>query len=171
MKETPKQYVHRILGYVEGKRPLAVLQSTPQNLSRQLRGLSGAHLGRRPAPGKWSIREIVAHLAETEIVIGYRLRLIRSQNGTPIQAFDQDVWAKNSNYARVDTRMALASFAGLRKLNVAFLKSIPPGKLGYYGMHSERGKETLAHLIRLFAGHDINHLTQVARIRKQIARR
>ena len=169
MNETPKQYVRRILGYVEGKRPLAVLQSTPQKLSRQVRGLNQAKLGRRPAPGKWSIREILAHLAETEIVIGYRLRMIRSSNGTPIQAFDQDVWAQSSNYARMDARLALASFGALRRLNVAFLKSIPASKLGYYGMHSERGKETIAHLIRLFAGHDINHLTQVARIRKHMA--
>ncbi len=165
MKETPLQYRARILANVEGKNPLAVMKSTPDHIATLLRGVPPARLRRRPAPGKWSITEILAHLAETEIVIGYRFRIIRSKNGTPIQAFDQDDWAASSNYRTMDPRQSLESFRALRKLNYNWIRRIPKSKLHYYGMHSERGKETLAHLIRMFAGHDLNHLRQIERLR------
>ncbi len=170
MKETPQQYVRRILGYVEGKKPLAVQRSTPQRIERLLRGLTRAQLRRRPAPGKWSIGEILAHLAETELVGGYRIRMILSKNGTPIQAFDQDEWAKSSNYARQDPRHSLALFHALREANLRLIRSLGPRKLRRYGIHAERGKESVAKVVRLYAGHDVNHLGQIARLRKQMLR-
>jgi len=170
VQETPQQYVRRILGYVEGKNPFAVQTSTPRRIERMLRGLTGAQLRRRPAPGKWSIGEIVAHLAETELVGGYRIRMILSKNGTPIQAFDQDDWAKNSNYARQDPRQSLELFRALREANLRLVRSLRPRKLRRYGIHAERGKESVAKIIRLYAGHDLNHLGQIARLRRQALR-
>lgn len=167
MKETPQQYVQRILGYVEDKDAMAVQRSTAARLAHLLAGLNRRHLRRRPAPGKWSIGEIVAHLAETELVGGYRIRMILSKNGTPILAFDQNVWAKNSDYARQDPRKSLELFRVLREANLRLLESLPPRRLRLYGMHQERGRETIARIVRLFAGHDINHLLQIEKIRKQ----
>lgn len=171
MKETPKQYTQRILGYVEGKRPLAVQAATAGKLARLVRGLSGAQLRRRPAPGKWSIGEILAHLAETEIVTGWRYRMMLSVSGGPIQAYNQDDWARNQRYERMDPRRSLATFSALRAFNVALLKSLKPAMLQRYGMHAERGKESVAHFTRMIAGHDLNHLAQVERIRRQLRRR
>ena len=165
MKETVQQYKARILGQVEGKNPLTVYKSTPDKIARLIRGVSSAQLRRRPAPGKWSIAEILAHLAETEIVIGYRFRMIRNKNGTPIQAFDQDDWAASSNYQKMDARQSLESFRALRKLNYEWARRVPKAKLQNYGIHAERGKETIAHLFRMFAGHDLNHLKQIERLR------
>ncbi len=166
MKETPQQYKQRILGIVEGKNPLGVFKTTPDKIARLIRGLSSARLCRRPAPGKWSIAEILAHLAETEIVIGYRFRMIRNKNGTPIQAFDQDDWAASSKYQTMDARQSLAAWRELRKFNYNWYRRLPKPKLQNYGMHAERGKETLAHLILMFAGHDLNHLKQIDRLRR-----
>lgn len=162
MNETPQQYVARILGLIAGHEPMKVQRSTADKLQKLTRGVPRKKLNRRPAPGKWSVTEILAHLAETEWVIGWRLRSILSSNGAPIQAFDQDAWAQTSNYAKQDPRKSLALFRILRDANLALLKSIPKEKWEYYGMHQERGQESVARIFQLIAGHDLNHLAQVA---------
>ena len=164
MKETPKQYVARILGLIEGREPMKVQRSTADRLHKLTRGIPRKKLNHRPAPGKWSVTEILAHLAETEWAVGWRLRSILSANGTPIQAFDQDAWAKTSNYAMQDPKKSVGLFRRLREENLALLKSIPRKKWKNYGMHQERGKESVARIFRLIAGHDLNHLGQVSRL-------
>ncbi len=170
MQETPQQYTKRILGYVKGQEPLRVQQATPKRIKRLIQPLTRRQMRKRPAPGKWCIAEILAHLAETELVGGYRMRMILSKNRTPIQAFDQNVWAKNSNYARQDPRRSLHMFGTLRESNLALLKSLPRKKWNYYGMHAERGKETITRVAQMFAGHDINHLRQIERIARNTRR-
>jgi DinB superfamily len=170
MRETPKQYTKRILSYVQGQAPLRVQQATVGKIERLVRPLSRRQMRKRPAPGKWSIAEILAHLAETELVGGYRIRMILGVNGTPIQAFDQNVWARNSNYARQDPRKSLRMFRVLREANLALLKSLPRRKWSLYGIHAERGKETVARVAQMFAGHDINHLRQIQRLASEIRR-
>jgi hypothetical protein len=164
MNETPQQYVARILGHIEGHDPLKVQRSTADKLSKLIRGVPRGKLGKRPALDKWSVTEILAHLAETEWAVGFRLRMILSSNGTPVQAFNQDDWARTSNYAKWPPRESLALFRTLRNANLALLKSIPEEKWEYYGMHAERGQETVSHIFRLIASHDLNHLGQIQRI-------
>jgi uncharacterized damage-inducible protein DinB len=166
MQETPQQYMQRILGYIEGKDPLRVQRDTPKKLQKLVKPLSKQQLTRRPEPGKWSITEILAHLADTELVGGWRMRLILGNNGVAIQAFDQDVWAETLDYVRRDPKLSLSTFCVLREANLAMLKSLPKNLWENYGMHQERGKETIAHVVRMFAGHDLNHLAQVEGIRK-----
>ncbi len=162
MNETPQQYVTRILGLIAGHEPMKVQRSTADKLQKLTRGVPRKKLDRRPAPDKWSATEILAHLAETEWVIGWRLRSIINSNGIAIQAFDQDAWAQTSNYAKQDPKKSLALFRILRDANLALLKSIPKEKWEYYGMHAERGQESVARIFQLIAGHDLNHLGQVA---------
>src|ERR1700730_3938460 len=88
MKETPQQYTQRVTGYVEGKQPLAVQAATAKKLERLIKGLSTAKLRKRHVPDKWSVSEILAHLADTEIVGSFRIQLILEAPGTPIVAFD-----------------------------------------------------------------------------------
>ncbi len=171
MKETFKQYTQRILGYVEGKNPLAVQAVTAGKLQRLMRGLTGAQLRQRPAPGKWSIGEILAHLADAEIAAGWRYRMMLSVSGGPIQAFDQNAWERNGRYGGMDPRRSLETYGVLREFNLALLKSLKPAMLKRYGMHAERGKETVAHYARMMAGHDLNHLGQVERIAHSLRRR
>lgn len=171
MKETTQQYVKRILGYVDGKDPLKVQKSTSKKMEKAIKPLSKKQLSRRPAPGKWSIAEILAHLADTEVVASWRMRLILGSNGTPIQGFDQDVWAKTFRYQDQDPKHSLKIFRVLRENNLSLLKSVPRKLWENHGMHSERGKETVAHIVRLFAGHDLNHLRQVEKIAKAARRK
>jgi len=161
MPETPQQYTQRILGNVEGKDPLRVQRSTAAKLAKLIRGLDRKRMAQRPAPEKWSIAEILAHLADAEMVASWRMRLVLGQNGVPIKAFDQDAWATTFNYRKRDPKASLETFRLLRENNLALLKSVPRQLLENYGMHEERGQESVAHMVRMFAGHDLNHLRQV----------
>jgi hypothetical protein len=164
MRETPAEYTKRILKYTRNGDALRIQQSTPQKVERAIKGLTRKQMMSRPVPDKWSIGEILAHLAEAELTTGFRLRLILSANGTVIQAFDQDAWAKNSDYAHQDPQQSLEMFRVLREANLRLLKSIPKKMWGYFGMHQERGKETIDRLARMLAGHDRNHIQQIVTI-------
>jgi DinB superfamily len=164
MKETVQQYIQRISSYAEGKQPLAVQAGTAKKLERLIKGKPTARLRKRPAPDKWSVSEILAHLADTEIVGSFRMRLILGAPGTPIPAFDQDAWVVSGHYEKRDPRKSLELFRTLREANLALLNSLTPEQWKHFGMHAERGQETIERVVLMFAGHDINHLQQVERI-------
>ena len=167
MAETFRQYKQRILSYTGGRKPLPMLRAAPRRLESLLRGRSRKQLARRPAPGKWSVAEILAHLSESEIVLGWRFRMMLSQNGSPIQAFDQDLWAKGGQYAHCEVRHSLALFRAVREANLRLLESLSAKQWKHYGMHSERGRESIADTADLLAGHDVNHRLQIENILKK----
>lgn len=105
--------------------------------------------------------EILAHLADVEMVIGYRLRMILSSNAAPIQSFDQDAWARLSQYRNVPPLQSLERQRVLRESNLALLRSLRPEQWENYGMHTERGQETITRVVQMNAGHDLNHLRQI----------
>src|SRR5260370_36103086 len=109
-----KQYTNRMLSNVEGKEPLRVQQSTPKKLAALISGKKKAQLFRRPAPGKWSVAEIMAHRADTEIVVSWRLRQLLSSYGIPLQPYDQDLCANTFGYPHRDPRHALEPFRPFR---------------------------------------------------------
>ena len=164
MRETPQEYITRILGYQAGKDPLKVQQATVKKVERLIKGVPKKKLMTRPESARWSIGEILAHLADTELVAGFRIRLILGENGVTIQAFDQDVWAENMNYRKRDPKKSLEAFRALRENNLALLTSLPKPMWDNFGMHTERGKETVTRISEMFAGHDINHLRQIKKI-------
>jgi DinB family protein len=168
MQETAQQYIARILGYVEGQDAVKVQKATPSKLKKAIHGLTGTQLKWRPQPGKWSIAEIIAHLADTEIVASWRMRSVIGENGITIQPFDQDAWASAFEYQEREAKGSLEVFRILRENNLAMLNEISAATWENYGMHLERGKETIAHLTRMFAGHDINHLLQVERLAREL---
>ena len=166
MQETAQEYTHRLLSYGDGKDPLRLQQAAPGKLASLLKGKTGKQLMRRPAPDKWSVAEIVAHLADAELAIAWRLRQVLTNNAIPIQPYDQDLWAKTFNYARRDPRQSLANFRTLREANITLLKSVPRKLWENYGVHAERGNESVNHVVKMVAGHDLNHLRQVETILK-----
>ena len=164
MNETPQQYTQRILDYMKGEQPLAVQAATARKLARLIADIPTARLRKRPAPGKWSVSEIVAHLADAELVGAYRMRLILGSPGTQIVPYDQDQWLASGHYDKRDPRKSVEQFRVLREGNLALLKSLTPAQWKHYGVHSERGQESIEKIVRLYAGHDINHLRQIERI-------
>ncbi len=164
MQETPQEYIKRILGNVEGFDPLKVQAGTAKKLERLIKGVPASRLRKRPAPEKWSVGEILAHLADSEIVVGWRLRQILGAPGTPIQAYDQDSWAAAGHYGKRDPRKSAEQFRVVREANLGLLKSLAPEQWKHHGMHAERGEETVERIVQMMAGHDINHTKQVERI-------
>ena len=164
MNETPQQYTQRILGYVEGKEPLAVQAATAEKLERLIEGVPTSELRNRPAADKWSVSEIVAHLDDAKIVTGFRIRMILGTPGAAIAAYDADSWVTSGHYEKRDPRKSVEQFRVFREANLALLESLTPEQWKHYGMHSERGQETMELIVRMAAGHDINHLQQIERI-------
>ena len=171
MQETPEEYSQRIRGYAANRAPLKILRETPIKISGLIRGLSKKQMRTHPGPEKWSIAEIIAHLADTELAMGFRYRQILSRNGIPLQAYDQEAWADNGRYNDIDPRESLALFSAVRAANLSVLKSMPHSRWYHYGMHEERGKETIRTIALLETGHDINHLRQIETIAKEAKRR
>lgn len=143
---------------------MAVQAATAKKLERLIKGVPARKLRKRPAPEKWSVAEILAHLADAEIVGGFRMRLILGAPGTPIAAFDQDAWVTSGHYEKRDPRKSIEQFRVVREANLGLLKSLTPQQWKHYGMHAERGQETIERIAQMFAGHDINHLQQIAGI-------
>jgi DinB superfamily len=164
MKETVPEYVQRIQSKIAGQDPLKVQASTAKKLERLIKGATPAKLRKRPAPEKWSAAEILAHLADAEIVVSWRLRAILGAPGTPIQAYDQDAWVAAGHYGKRDARKSLGQFRVLRDANLALYKDLTPRQWKHHGVHAERGEESIERIALMMAGHDINHLEQVAAI-------
>ena len=164
MQETAEQYRRRMFSYINGSDPLKLLAAAPAKVERLLKDVSPAVARKRPATGKWSITEIVAHLADTELVGGYRIRAILGAPGIQIIGFDQDVWVTALHYAKRQLRKSFEQYRALRETNLALLKTLTPEQWKHHGMHNERGAETVETIIRMFAGHDLNHIGQIERI-------
>lgn len=164
MGETAQQYSQRILSHAEGMDPLKSQSAAAKKLDRLVKGVPASKLRKRPAPDKWSVSEILAHLADAEIVIAWRIRSILGAPGTPIQAYDQDAWAAAGNYAKRDPRKSIEQFRAMRDANLAFYKALSPEQWKFSGMHAERGEESIERVARMIAGHDINHILQIERI-------
>ena len=170
---TPEEiagYVAAVLGLIEGRDPLTVLRDTPSVLARTLEDLGPQAVCVPEAPGKWSVNEVLQHLADSELVFGWRIRLVLAHDRPTITGYDQDRWAERLRYAEADPREAVERFTVLRRPNLKLLERASAADLQRVGIHAERGEETLAHIIRLYAGHDLLHLRQLQRIRAAVAR-
>lgn len=163
MTETFQEYTARLLSLSAGADPFEVLASTPRTIAAWIANRSVADLQRAPSPGRWSIAQIGAHLADSEIVFAYRVRMILSASGTAIQAYDQDAWSRVQRAEQSDAHRSLALFSAIRDSMLPLLRGLTDEELERFGLHAERGKETVRHLLALYAGHDRNHLAQIER--------
>jgi hypothetical protein len=162
-------YTSAILELLGDREPTAVLREMPLALPRAVAGLSPQQLREPERPGKWSIGQILQHLADSEVVGAWRMRLILAQDRPPLTGYDQDLWAERLHYNQMDPSDALEVFAVLRRANLRLVDSASPAELKRVGVHVERGEESLEHLIRLYAGHDLLHLRQIERVRRAVA--
>lgn len=144
-----------------GADPFASQRACAPRIRARIAGLAEEAVRWRPAPGQWSIAEVVAHLVQTELVYGYRYREIVANPGSPIAGYDQERWidALGEQHEAVD--VLLDRLAALKTTNVAFLERTTPDARACWGLHSERGPESLAALIGAIAGHDLLHEHQI----------
>jgi hypothetical protein len=171
MKSAPAeaaQYTAAVLGLLGTQKPMDVLKTTATKLKRAVDKFAPRQLGKREAPGKWSVRHVVQHLVDSEIVWSWRLRIVLAHERPTITGYDQDAFADRLGYDQTDVRRALEEFAVLRGANLRLLGRATPQDLKRVGVHSERGEESVEHWMKLYAGHDILHLNQIDRIRKAV---
>jgi hypothetical protein len=148
--------------YLAGKDPLEVIAATPGQLATFVRTLGPERIEKSLAPGKWTAREIVCHLADCEIVFSYRLRQALAEDHHLIQPFDQDKFA--AVYAAYDAPAALAVFSALRRWNISFIHAVPADAFSKRVKHPERGEMTFKDIVETMGGHDLNHVKQLEAI-------
>jgi len=139
----------------------------PELLAMVLTGVYGDETDFSLAPGKWSIRQLIAHLADAEMVGAQRFRQVIAEDNPPLGAFDQDAWARNLDYARKQPKQSLESFRRVRAENYELLKSLPESAFERTGVHSERGAVTLRQLLDTYAEHAESHARQMQAIREE----
>jgi hypothetical protein len=162
MSESFAEYQARVLCYLGSRDPIRVQRATPGALERRLRGVRRAALTRRPAPTRWSIVEIVAHMADAELAMGWRLRTMLATPGVALAWWDQDRWAEQLGYAGGSPHEHAALFRALRLANLRLLASVPRAWWDEcYGVHEVRGRQTVAQFVAMEAAHDLNHLRQI----------
>jgi methionine--tRNA ligase beta chain len=164
MDETAQTYVTTLKKMVGDHDPMTVLSQTPSRISALIAGTGSTVLTHRPAPKKWSIAEILAHLADSEVVFGFRLRAVLANDGAPLQAFNPDRWAEEFDYSSADAHASAELFRVLRAANLRMIRSAGAASLDNVGRHEEWGSETARSMIHLEAGHDLNHLAQIQHI-------
>ncbi len=162
MPETFKEYRDRVLGYLGDQDPIKVQEQTPRRLRALVADLSSDVLQFRPEDGEWCIVEIVLHMADAELAMGWRLRNMLATPGVQLSWFDENKWSQVLEYSRKDFRQALDLFLNLRRSNLELLRFIPRDKWDLYnGVHSVRGSQSVSEFVRLEAAHDLSHLRQI----------
>jgi hypothetical protein len=167
--EQAAAYTAAVLELLGARNPIEVLQDTIPALEQVRGGLSTEQVTQPEASGKWSIRHVLQHLADSELVWGYRLRMVLAHDRPRLTGYDQDLWAERLGYGEADADQALQDFGVLRRTNLRLLMRASDEDLKRVGVHAERGEESVEHMIRLYAGHDLLHLEQLARIRLAVA--
>jgi DinB superfamily len=167
--EQAKAYTAAVSDLLGARNPMEVLQETPLALRKALAGLSEGQMAEPEARGKWSVRHVVQHVADSELVWGYRLRKVLGEDRPPLTGYDQDLWAQRLRYDEANVENALDDFGILRRSNLRLLTGASGDDLKRVGVHAERGEESVGHMIGLYAGHDLLHLRQLDRIRQAVA--
>ncbi len=148
--------------YLGSRDPFEVITKTAYTLEHLYEAIGHAAAQAAPAPGKWSAREILCHLADTEIVFAFRLRQALAEEHHVVQPFDQERWA--ARYVRCSAKAALTTFAAVRRWNLLLIDTITEDEHRKIVMHPERGEMTIRTVVETMAGHDLNHLQQLEQL-------
>jgi hypothetical protein len=161
-------YVASILRALGERDPLEVLAETPGALRQAVAGLTPGQEAAPERPGKWSVRQVVQHLADSDLVGAFRFRMVIAHEAPELPGYDQDLWAQRLGYEDIALATSLEDFTTLRGLNLRLLRRATPEDLGRVMRHAERGDEPLSRMVALYAGHDLVHLAQIRRIRQAL---
>lgn len=162
-KGASRAYTAAVLELLGDADPLAVMEELPGALRGLIEGIPEDVLRRPEEPGKWSVLQVLWHLADSEVIYRYRLRRAVAQEDA-IVGYDQDRWAERLHYADGDPAEALGLIDVLRPSTLRWVRGLTDEELDRAGLHDERGPESVRHMIRLLAGHDLVHRNQMRRI-------
>jgi DinB superfamily len=155
-------FTHPYAEFLGDRNPLDVLGETQQSIPSIAHKLGPDGLKRSYAQGKWTASQVLAHLADTEIAFGFRVRQIISEPQLPIQPFDENLWARRYNAA--DGLEAASTFQALRGWNLSLFGMLEMGDLEKASIHPVNGPQKAGTVIRVMAGHTLNHVAQLQKI-------
>ena len=161
-------YVSAVLELLGDKDAIQVLRTTPDTVNRHARQVPTSDMMKPEAPAKWSVGEVLQHLADSELVFGFRIRMVLAHERPVLTGYDQDLWADRLKYRDSDYQESLALFTALRRANLRLLERATAADFQRVSIHTERGEDTLEHMVRLYAGHDLLHIRQIERIRRML---
>jgi len=164
-------YVRALLDTLGRRDPIQVLGELLPWLGERIRALDDSTLRRPEAPGKWSVIEVIQHLADSDLVFSYRLKTMLTEDRPPLRGYDQDRWAGELHYRDAPLDLALDQLRGMRNANLHVLGRLSPSQLERVGLHSERGPESAGFLVQLMGAHDLVHRRQIDRILSTVAGR
>ncbi len=170
--EQAASYTAGLLRVLGERDPLDVLRETPGKFRRSAESVSLERLNVPEALGKWSMAQVLMHLQDSELVGAHRYRMALAEDRPPIIGYDQDRWVARLHPSSADAaevEVCLDVFEIVRRANVRLLEGLSPADFARIGLHAERGEESVAHMMRLYAGHDLVHLRQLDRIRAAVA--
>lgn len=156
----PQRYIDALAG----RDPLELSSKAPKRVKRLIEGLSNKELEWRPAPGKWSIKEVLAHLADGEVVLGARIRMVAAMDRPTIVGYDQDAFVARLGVDQVSAEQYFDEWRAVREVNTALVSRLPRESFSKVGMHTERGEESLGAMVQMYAGHDVIHEQQIAEL-------
>lgn len=161
-------YIQALLDLLGGREPIPIQRQLLTALGDLTSGLSPEQLVRPEAPGKWSIVQVVQHLAQTELVYAYRYRVVLAEDDPEIPGFDQETWVARLAFDTEDLPKAMTRLHHLRGWNLELLEGLSPDQWQRSGRHAERGVETVRRIADLGAAHDLVHRRQIERIRSTV---
>ena len=167
--DAPGEYAQGLLNRLGDRDWIDVLAGLGPALRELFDGLPDDVIRRPERPGKWSMLEVAHHLADGELVVGFRVRMMLAHDQPPITAYDQDLWANRLHYREAKLADVLDQLETMRAANVRIARRLTEEDLGRFGIHSERGGESVGYTLRLLAGHDLVHRDQIARIKRAVA--
>jgi hypothetical protein len=168
-RKNAEGYIDHLLTLLGDRDPWGVQGELLDHLEQSTRGMDDAALGTPEKPGKWSVLQVIQHLADTELIQGYRMRSILAQPGCKILGIDQDAWASECLYDRVELPVALEQLRAMRAANLGLLRRLDDEQWERSGVHAERGGESVRRIFLLVAAHDILHRNQIERIKRALA--
>ncbi len=166
--DSPGPYAQGLLHRLGDRDPIEVLEGLGPAVRELFDGLPDDVIRRPERPGKWSMLEVLHHLADSDMVVGFRVRMMLAHDQPPITAYDQDLWADKLRYRDARLSDVLDQLEAMRAANLRIAKRLTAEDQARFGVHSERGGESVGYTIRLQAGHDLVHRDQIARIRKEV---
>lgn len=151
----------------EFKKLLDAAEKSPKEIAVAVSGLSETVLRYKPAPDKWCVLEILGHLADMEIVLGYRARQMLADTKPVIAPLDQDAWANHLNYMDSPPAELIAFYGIARHHNLRLLRSVKPADLSKSAFHPEMQREMdVAEIVQRIGVHGANHLAQIEKLKK-----
>jgi hypothetical protein len=158
-----ERYRQELLDALGGDDPVAVLRASLDEIPRLAAAAKPADLARRPAPGEWSPREVLSHLADADLMVGIRVRMIVTQDRPVLVGYDQDAWTTRFGQLDPDPRSIVERWRVMRAEHLRIYESLTPAEWARVGLHSERGAESARLTVELQGGHDRVHLDQFRR--------